>query len=279
MRALERNVAARCFGLFAVAGSVLFGCGDKPSPAPSADKGGAQGSAPPTSASSIASGTAEGPKSAATPPSAGSATTPDAVAKNPAPQAPASAAASADAAPGEALGDLFKGDVPTGGTARPLFKSSAPSGVVVMVPKEMGEGSGIYGEGYTTTAEIDHKLLAHLTFEIDELSGEPKLPKLSETQLKQLCYQSGVDGVSWEPAADATLGPDATAAFVWRGKGTTASKLEWRAYAVSTVVAKNKWIKGCGAFDPAHHELEKAVVDVLKSVRLGQGAKTDPGNP
>ena len=190
--------------------------------------------------------TSEKTKAAASPSSPGGSTT----LEPPAATSGAAPAASASAAPEASLATLFQGDVPDGATARPIFKMSVGSGVIVLVPKGMTEGGGTYGEGYGTTTERSGKMTSRITLELDELSGaEPKVPKLTEMQLKQLCYKSGVDKIAWEPPIDVTVGPEAVPEIVWKGKGVSIGKGDWGAYAVSTVVGKTRpsWVAGRGA--------------------------------
>jgi hypothetical protein len=143
----------------------------------------------------------------------------------------------------------------------------------------MAEGSGVYGDGYTTTAEIDGKLVAHLTFERDDAAPDAKPADLTETQRKQLCYKSGVDKITWEPSAELTLPEGRGAALVWRGKGTSIKKTDWGALVLSAVVAKKHAVSACGGYDLTHAELERRVAIVLGSLREGAADKTDPGNP
>ena len=244
-------------------------CSDKPGPGTPDTKSA-------TATATVAA--SEMAKAAASPSSPGGSTTPSPPTASSG-TAPAESA-SASAAPEASVAALFQGDVPEGATARPIFKMSVGSGVIVLVPKGMTEGAGTYGEGYGTTTELNGKMTSRIILELDELTGaEPKVPKLTEMQLKQLCYKSGVDKIGWDPSSDVTLGPDGVPAIVWKGKGVSIGKGDWGAYAVSTVVGKNKAIMGCGTWDLDHPELEKGIVLVLKSIRLGKGVQTDPGNP
>lgn len=153
--------------------------------------------------------------------------------------------------------------------------------MIVIVPKEFGEGSGVYGEGYSTGSSENGAAKSRVGFTVEQLPGiDETVPKLNDTQLKQLCYSNGqVDNVQWEPSADVKLGPDAVPAIVWKGKGTMAGgKGDWGAYAVSAVFQKNKRVAGCGGWTLDKPELEKPVLQTLRTLRIGVGMKTDPGN-
>lgn len=257
--------------------SGLSACGDKPSPTGTAS---IASGAPPSGSSIAGAPVAASAASSATPTSGASAKP---SAPKAAPPRVASAEASASGAPvgeGSPLVEAFRGEPMEGAIARPLFHAGTPSGVIVLVPKDMKEGGGTYGEGYGTSTETNGKLTSRVELEIDELSSDaPSVPKLSELHLKQLCYKAGVDDVAWEPSAEVAIGPDATSALAFRGKGRSIGKTDWGAYAISTVVAKNKAVRGCASWDLARPELEKGVLSVLRSIRLGEGVKTDPGNP
>lgn len=205
--------------------------------------------------------------------------------------APASGSGSASASPassaaspperGGGLADLFK-DAPAEGTNRPIFLNNVASGVIMIVPKELGEGSGVYGAGYSTGSSENGAAKCRVGFTVEQLPGiDETVPKLNDTQLKQLCYSNGqVDDVKWEPSADVKLGPEGVPAIVWKGKGTMAgSKGDWGAYAVSAVFQKNKRVAGCGGWTLDKPELEKSVVQTLRTLRIGVAMKTDPGNP
>lgn len=182
---------------------------------------------------------------------------------------------------GGGLADLFK-EAPAEGTNRPIFLNNVASGVIMIVPKEFGEGSGVYGSGYSTGTSENGAAKCRVGFTVEQLPGiDETIPKLTDTQLKQLCYSNGqVDNVKWEPSADVKLGPDAVPAIVWRGKGTMAGgKGDWGALAVSAVFQKNKRVAGCGGWTTDKPDLEKGVVQTLRTLRIGAAMKTDPGNP
>lgn len=182
---------------------------------------------------------------------------------------------------GASLAELFK-DSPAEGTNRPIFLNNVASGVIMIVPKEFGEGSGVYGSGYSTGTSENGAAKCRVGFTVEQLPGiDETVPKLNDTQLKQLCYSNGqVDNVKWEPSADVKLGPDGVPAIVWRGKGTMAgSKGDWGALAVSAVFQKNKRVAGCGGWTTDKPELEKGVIQTLRTLRIGAAMKTPPGNP
>ncbi len=268
-RSITSWLALGSSAALAFTGAILVGCGDKPS-----EKANERGAGSTSAAASSAPSTKAAAASA----------TPSATQTDPTASVSGSAPASASAAPAPgddtSLVGLFKGDVPPDATPRPIFKMSKGSGVIVLVPKAFGDGSGTYGDGYGTVIQVNGKLTSRVELQLDDLSGaDPKAQKLTEAQLKQLCYKAGVDKISWEPSADVAIGPDATPAIAWKGKGTSVSKGEWGAYAISTVAGKNIGITGCGTWDAAEPNLAKNVVLLLKSIRMGTGALTDPGNP
>lgn len=186
----------------------------------------------------------------------------------------------AGGAPDEAdptsLAALFRGDVPAGGTPRPIFRSGVGSGAIVLVAKPFGDGSGVYGEGYKTGTSIHQGATSSLGFGAGPDDGKD-LDHDSEASLKTACYSEMVKDVKWEPPAHVKLGRDEVPAIVRRGDGTyVGGKGAWRVYRVTTVIGKTR-VGGCGAWSAEHPELETSVISVLKSIRLGVGAPTDRG--
>jgi hypothetical protein len=179
-------------------------------------------------------------------------------------------------AAGRSLADRFGGEVPAGTTARAILRAGSGTGVIVLVPSEFGPGSGVYGDGYGT-----HSSNSAVGFAIEQVGGiDPRVPQLSVSVRKILCYPLKVDQFQWEAPADVAIGSESLPATVWKGQGVhLGDKKPWGVYAISTVVLKNKRVRGCGAWDLASPAAEEGVVVALKSIRTGIAGPTDPGYP
>jgi hypothetical protein len=194
---------------------------------------------------------------------------------------PSPATSSAGAPADNPLVAAFKEDAPPAGTTRSILRDGQPAGVNVVVPKEFEAGSGVYGGGYTTGTAVNGVQTSAVGFEVQQLTTpDPTVPKLDEARLTQFCYASKVTKLAWEPGVEVKVGPSDTPALVWKGKGThVGGKGEWGAYVISAVFDGTKRVIGCGAWNTEKADLEQQIILVLKSLRTGPAAPTDPGYP
>lgn len=201
-------------------------------------------------------------------------TTPTPPSTSATPVASASSAPSATTQSKDPIAIAFGGDGEPMGEPASIYRNKQPSGAIVLVPPEFLARLSLDGEGFTANRSPTPGVpAAAVSFRVTP-KRTPR-PDLGETELGAACGSTVLTRPTWSRAVDVS-----TTARVWKGAGTYGGGNEPRsAYVLMTTVGDLD-VVGCGAWStsittPPAAELERQIIGILKSPRLGSAPPAD----